>query len=282
MWYLYTLLYCTLWVLWMTFVVSSMWYLLACKLACQNKQPRCHTWLFSPLVFTSKNNTFYIHFLDIELKTLGFGTHQPCNTCSPLHDMCSFFRNKTTKSIDCLIDKCLFPGPGFFFRNKTTKVIDCLIDQCLLPGPGFFFRNNTTKVIDCLIDQCLLPGPGFFFRNNTTKSIDCLIDQCLLPGPGFFSWAWMFEQWIFLCRGRWWGPGGCRKILHTYRVSAGLCPSLQGIKTSTTPSFKVAVSRDFWAFFLHASKSPGPLINGLKRFCWKICFRGDIRFFFTS
>ena len=154
----------------------SMWYLLACKLACQNKQPRCHTWLFSPLVFTSKNNTFYIHFLDIELKTLGFGTHQPCDTCIPLHDMCSFFRNNTTKSIDYLIDKCLLPGPGFFFRNKTTKVIDCLIDQCLLPGPGFF------------------------------------------------SWAWMFEQWIFLCRGRWWGPGGCRKILHTYRVSAGLCP----------------------------------------------------------
>ena len=77
MWYLYTLLYCTLCTVHfgcyrMTFVVSSKWYLLAGKLACQNKQPRCHTWLFSPLVFTSKNNTFYIHFLDIELKTLWY------------------------------------------------------------------------------------------------------------------------------------------------------------------------------------------------------------------
>ena len=189
-----------------------MWYLLACKLDCQNKQPRCHTWLFSPLVFTSKNNTFYIHFLDIELKTLGFGTHQPCDTCSPLHDMCSFFRNNTTKSIDCLIDKCLLPGPGFFFRNKTTKVIDCLIDQCLLPGPGFF------------------------------------------------SWAWMFEQWIFLCRGRWWGPGECRKILHTVHIELvlGFAPHYRVSKRRQLPPLKWQCHEIFGHFFFMHRNPRGP------------------------
>ena len=34
---------------------------------------------------------------------------------------------------------------------------------------------------------------------------------------------------------------------------------------------------DCLAFFLYETNPPGPLINRLKWFCWKICFRGDIR-----
>ena len=41
---------------------------------------------------------------------------------------------------------------------------------------------------------------------------------------------------------------------------------------------KVAVSRDFLKmFFFRELNPPGPLINRLKSFCWKIRFRGDIR-----
>ena len=40
---------------------------------------------------------------------------------------------------------------------------------------------------------------------------------------------------------------------------------------------KGAVSRDFLSFLFHESKPSGALINSLKGFCLKICFRKDIR-----
>ena len=40
---------------------------------------------------------------------------------------------------------------------------------------------------------------------------------------------------------------------------------------------KVAVSRDFFGFFLYETNPPGPLIKRLKWFFWEIRYYGDIR-----
>ena len=100
----------------------------------------------------------------------------------------------------------------------------------------------------------------------------------------FLSWVW----WVWSWSGSWSMSGGrrCPPGCHGFpppgswenvflkagwgyvEITSWPFRNWSGLLTL----FKVAVSRDCLAFFSCELNPPGPLINRLKWFCWKICF----------